>query len=325
MQNKIALEEHFATPETLGDSERYFPPAVWQRMYSALTDIHEKRLAEMDLHGIQTMLLSLNSPAIQAIYDTRQAIEVSCRTNDFLAEQVTRNPSRFQAFAALPMQDPAAAARELTRCVRDLGFKGALVNGFSQVGVEDSAVYYDLPQYEDFWATVEQLGVPFYLHPRDPLFSRQQHYEGHPWFVGPVWAFAVETSIHALRLMASGLFDRHPKLTIILGHLGEGITFNIWRADHRLKKDSRGMPAQRPLGDYFRENFFLTTSGNFRTPSLENAIAEIGVDRILFSADYPFENIADAANWFDKCAISDADREKIGHRNAARLFGLQRR
>ena len=322
MKNTIALEEHFATPETLGDSERYFPPAVWQRMYSALTDIHEKRIAEMDQHGIQTMLLSLNSPAIQAIHDTRQAIDISRRANDFLAEQVTRNPARFQAFAALPMQDPAAAARELSRCVSELGFKGALVNGFSQVEVEDSAVYYDLPQYEEFWATVEQLGVPFYLHPRDPLFSRQQHYEGHPWFVGPVWAFAVETSIHALRLMASGLFDRHPKLTIILGHLGEGITFNIWRADHRLKKDSRGMPAQRPLADYFREHFYLTTSGNFRTPSLENAIAEVGVDRILFSADYPFENIADAAAWFDNAAIRDADREKIGHSNAARLFGL---
>jgi gamma-resorcylate decarboxylase len=239
MTGKIALEEHFALAETLGDSERYFPPAVWQRMYGALTDIHEKRLAEMDQHGIETAILSLNSPAIQGIHDTRRAIEVARLTNDFLAEQVAKNPARFQGFAGLPMQDPDAAARELTRCVKELGFRGAMVNGFSQKGVEDSAIYYDIPQYEAFWATVEQLDVPFYLHPRDPLFSRQQHYEGHPWFVGPVWAFAVETSIHALRLMASGLFDRHPKLTIILGHLGEAIPFNIWRVDHRLRKDAR--------------------------------------------------------------------------------------
>ena len=159
------------------------------------------------------------------------------------------------------MQDPDAAAGELNRCVKELGFRGALVNGFSQKDVEDSAVYYDTPPYESFWATVERLGVPFYLHPRDPLFSRQQHYEGHPWFVGPVWAFAVETSIHALRLMASGLFDRHPKLTIILGHLG-------------------------------------------------------GADRILFSADYPFENMGDAAEWFDHASISEPDRVKIGRTNA---------
>ncbi len=189
MTGKIALEEHFALAETLGDSERYFPPAVWQRMYSALTDIHEKRLAEMDQHGIETAILSLNSPAIQGIYDTRRAIEIARIANDFLAEQVAKNPPRFQGFAALPMQDPDAAAREFTRCVKELGFRGAAVNGFSQKNVEDSAVYYDTPHYESFWATVEQLDVPFYLHPRDPLFSRQQHYEGHPWFVGPVWAF----------------------------------------------------------------------------------------------------------------------------------------
>jgi predicted TIM-barrel fold metal-dependent hydrolase len=322
MTGKIALEEHFALPETLGDSERYFTPDAWQRMYGALTDFHEKRLAEMDEHGIRTMLLSLNSPAIQAIHHTGQAIDIARLANDHLAAKVARNPARFQGFAALPMQDPDAAARELIRCVRELGFRGALVNGFSQVDVEDSAVYYDLPQYEDFWATVEQLGVPFYLHPRDPLFSRQQHYEGHPWFVGPVWAFAVETSIHALRLMASGLFDRHPKLTIILGHLGEGIPFNMWRVDHRLRKDSRGMPAQKPLAEYFRENFYLTTSGNFRTQTLLDAMSEVGADRILFSADYPFENVRDAAEWFDNASISEPDRVKIGRSNAERLFGL---
>jgi len=322
MTGKIALEEHFALAETLGDSQRYFPPAVWQRMYGALTDIHDKRLAEMDRHGVEWALLSLNSPAIQAIHDTRRAIEVARLANDFLAGQVVKNPARFQGFAALPMQDPDAAARELTRCVKELGFRGAMVNGFSQKDVEDSAVYYDLPQYESFWATAEQLAVPFYLHPRDPLFSRQQHYEGHPWFVGPVWAFAVETSIHALRLMASGLFDRHPQLTIILGHLGEGIPFNIWRADHRLRKDARGMPAKKPLAQYLRENFYLTTSGNFRTQTLIDAMLEVGTDRILFSADYPFENLSDAAEWFDNASISESDRVKIGRTNAAQLFKL---
>jgi predicted TIM-barrel fold metal-dependent hydrolase len=319
---KFVLEEHFALPDTIDDSERYFTPENWLKMRHRLVDIHEARLAEMDRHGIDLMILSLNAPAIQAVCDPRRAIELAHRANDYLAEQVAKHPKRFQGLAALPMQDPDAAAAEFTRCVKQLGFCGALVNGFSQLGHEDSAVYYDLPQYWPFWATVEQLGVPFYLHPRDPLPSRCQHYEGHPWFVGPVWAFAVETSIHALRLMASGLFDRYPKLQIILGHLGEGLPYNIWRADHRLSKDSRGMPAQKKLADYLRNNFYLTTSGNFRTQTLIDAILEVGSDRILFSADYPFEEIGEACQWFDHCSISETDREKIGAANARTLFGL---
>ena len=319
---RIILEEHFALPDTIDDSERYFTPQNWPKMRHRLVDLHETRIEEMDRHGIDVMILSLNAPAVQAVWDTQRAIDLARQANDYLAEQVARNPKRFQALAALPMQDPNAAASEITRCVRELGFRGALVNGFSQSGVMDSALYYDLPQYWPFWATVEQLGVPFYLHPRDPLFSRQQHYEGHPWFVGPVWAFAVETSIHALRLMACGLFDRHPKLQIILGHLGEAIPYNIWRADHRLAKDSRGMPAKRKLAEYLRENFYLTTSGNFRTPTLIDAMVEVGADRILFSADYPFEEIGEAVTWFDHASISETDREKIGSSNAQALFKL---
>ena len=319
---RIILEEHFALPDTIDDSERYFTPQNWPKMRHRLVDIHETRLEEMDRHGIDVMILSLNAPAVQAVWDTRRAIELARQANDYLAEQVARNPKRFQALAALPMQDPDAAAREMTRCVKELGFRGALVNGFSQSGVKDSALYYDLPQYWPFWATVEQLGVPFYLHPRDPLFSRQQHYEGHPWFVGPAWAFAVETSIHALRLMGCGLFDRYPKLQIILGHLGEAIPYNIWRADHKLAQDSRGMPVKRKLAEYLRENFHLTTSGNFRTPTLIDAMVEVGADRILFSADYPFEEIGEAVTWFDHASISETDREKIGSSNAQALFKL---
>jgi 2,3-dihydroxybenzoate decarboxylase len=220
------------------------------------------------------------------------------------------------------MQDPAAAAAELTRTVRELGFKGALVNGFSQVGTEDAVVYYDDPAYRDFWAAVEQLGVPFYLHPRDPLLSREPILEGHPWLQGSAWAFGVETAIHALRLMASGLFDRHPRLMIILGHLGEGIPYNVWRLDHRLSKSPRGIPAQRTMTEYLRSNFYLTTSGNFRTSTLVDAIAEVGVERILFSVDYPFEDTVDGTSWLDAAEMSDADRRAIGRDNARRLFEL---
>ncbi len=221
------------------------------------------------------------------------------------------------------MQDPEAAAEELTRCVEKLGFRGALVNGFSQIGDEDSAVFYDLPQYWPFWETAEKLGVPIYLHPRDPLPTRQQSYEGHPWFVGSkLGRSGVETAIHALRLMGSGLLDRYPKLTIILGHLGEGLPCSMWRVDHRLAKVPRGIPAEKSMGEYLRTNFYLTTSGNFRTQTLVGAILEIGSDRILFSADYPFEELGEAAAWFDHASISEPDRLKIGRTNAERLFKL---
>jgi 2,3-dihydroxybenzoate decarboxylase len=321
MQGKIALEEHMAIEETLGDSKQ-FMPQVWDELRSRLLDIHEKRLGFMDRHGIEMMILSLNSPAIQCIPNTKRAIEVARKANDILAEEVRKRPDRFAAFCALPLQDPEAATEELHRCMKDLGFKGANVNGFSQVAEGDSVVYLDLPQYLPFWAAVEKLDAPFYLHPRDPLPSRSQHYEGHPWFLGPTWAFAVETSIHALRLMASGLFDKHPRLKIILGHLGEGMPYSMWRVDHRLKINSRGIPAKKPLSEYFRTNFYLTTSGNLRTQTLLDALLELGADHLLFATDYPFEDVGEAADWFATTTISENDRMKIGRTNAIKLFQL---
>lgn len=322
MRDKIGLEEHFALPETLGDSEEYFTPDNWALMRQRLIDIQDKRLAEMDEQGIELTILSLNSPAVQAIPATGQAIDVARRSNDFIAEQVAKRPDRFRAFAALPLQDPEAATRELVRCVKELGLVGALANGFSQIAVEDSAYYLDLEQYRPFWKTVESLDVPFYLHPRDPLPSRCQIYEGHPWLLGSAWGFGVETATHALRLMGSGLFDECPRLTIILGHLGEGLPFSLWRVDHRVKTAPRGYPAKRTMQEYFSSNFYITTSGNFRTQSLIDCIIELGSDRILFSTDYPFERMADASTWFDGASISENDRRKIGRENALKLFKL---
>jgi gamma-resorcylate decarboxylase len=324
MQNKIGLEEHFAIPDTLQDSAGFVPGDYWRELSGRLLDIQERRLREMDENGMAMMLLSLNAPAVQAIPARDKAIEIAQRANDFLAEQVAIRPDRFQGLAALPMQDPEVATRELERCVRDLGFRGALVNGFSQVDTPENVVYLDDPRYEGFWAKVQELDVPFYLHPRNPLASWAQIYEGHPWLLGPTWAFGQETAVHALRLMASGLFDRHPKLKIILGHMGEGLPYSIWRVDNRNAwvKLPKGYPAKRPLGDYFRENFWLTTSGNFRTQTLIDAMLEVGADRILFSTDWPFENVDHAAQWFDHASISEADRLKIGRTNAMSLFKL---
>jgi 2,3-dihydroxybenzoate decarboxylase len=325
MEGKVGLEEHFATPETLNDSKGFLGDAVWPELERRLLDTQDYRLRQMDAHGMQMMILSLNAPAIQAIPEARRAIELARRANDFLAGEVAKRPERFQALAALPMQDPEAASRELVRCVKELKFRGALVNGFSQVGDPNSMVYLDLPQYRPFWAEVEALDVPFYLHPRNPLPSAAQIYEGHPWLLGPTWAFGQETAVHALRLMASGLFDAHPRLKIILGHLGEGLPYSIWRVDNRnaWTKQPPRYPARRKLGEYFQENFYLTTSGNFRTQTLIDAMLEVGADRIMFSTDWPFENVDHAAQWFDACSISEDDRRKIGRTNAVRLFKLE--
>jgi 2,3-dihydroxybenzoate decarboxylase len=325
MQGKIALEEHFAIEDTLMDSAGFLGEHVWDELKSRLLDIHVKRLGEMDKHGVEIMILSLNAPAVQAIPDRKRAIEVAKKANDYLAEQVAKNPKRFQAFAALPMQDPEAATREYERCIRQLGFVGALVNGFSQVDDPNSAVYLDEARYWDFWGVVEKLDYPFYLHPRNPIPSMAQIYEGHKWLLGPTWAFGQETAVHALRLMGSGLFDKYPGLKIVLGHLGEGLPYSIWRVDNRngWTKMKGNYPAKKKIGEYFQKHFWLTTSGNFRTQTLIDAMLEIGVDRILFSTDWPFENVEHAAIWFDNATISELDRRKIGRLNSAELFKLR--
>ena len=322
MDGKIALEEHFAVPETLGDSREHVRGGGWSILERRLLDLQHHRLSEMEQHGIGLAILSLNSPGIQAIPDPARATAVARRANNTPAAPMPKRPGPPPGFAALPMQDPEAAEAELTRAVVELGFKGAFVNGFSQVGDAETVAYYDHPAYLPFWARVQELDVPFYLHPRDPLPSREPIYDGHPWFLGSAWAFGVETAMHALRLMGSGLFDRYPRLTIILGHLGEGLPYSVWRLDHRLSVLPRGIPAKRTMTEYLRTRFYLTTSGHFRTPSLIDAMTEMGSERILFSVDYPFEETGDAATWFDEASIPEADRLKIGRLNAAALFKL---
>ncbi len=321
VDGKIALEEHFALPETVGDSSGFAPAEYWPELRLRLLDLHERRITEMDANGVEIMILSLNAPTVQAITDTAAAIELARRANDFLAEQVERRPDRFRAFAALPLQDPDAAAVELARCMA-MGFKGALVNGFSQAG--DAVLYYDLPMYRGFWAECERLDAPFYLHPRNPLPQDSAIYDGHSWLLGPTWAFGQETAVHALRLMGSGLFDEHPRLQIVIGHMGEGLPFSMWRIDNRNAwiKAPKSYPATRPIAEYFHANFHITTSGNFRTQSLVDTMLEVGSDRILFSTDWPFENVDHAAHWFDHASISECDRLKIGRTNAMSLFKI---
>lgn len=325
MDRKIGLEEHFAIAETLQDSAGFLPDDTWTELSARLMDDEDRRLREMDAHGMEMMILSLNAPAVQAIQDAKRANEIARRANDDLAEKIARRPDRFQGLAALPLQDPDAATVELTRAVKELGFVGVLANGFSQSDSEPGALlYYDLPRYRSFWAVCEELSAPFYLHPRNPLAQDARIYDGHPWLMGPGWAFAQETAVHSLRLMGSGLFDDHPGLRIVIGHMGEGLPFSIWRVDNHNSwvHAPSPQPAKKSFTEYFEENFYITVSGNYSTQAMVCSLQVIGADRILFSTDWPFENVDYSAEWFDKLEISETDRQKIGRLNAARLFDL---
>ena len=324
MKGKIAFEEHMAIDETVGNAKAFAGDSGrWDDFSLELLDVDEKRLAFMDKTGIELALLSLNAPGLQAIPDTEEAIELAGKANNKIAEAVTRHPGRYAGMAALPMQNPAAASAELERCVNELGFKGALVNGFTQKDEADSAIYYDITEYRDFWATVSALDVPFYLHPRMQIPAQARNYEGHPWLMGSPWGFAVETSIHALRLCGSGVFDDFPNLKIVLGHMGENIPFALWRIDERMRFSRRGYLGKRPLGDYFREHFHITVSGLFNDPAFRCALDVMGRERMYFSTDYPFARMEDAAGWYDATdVITDEERGQIGRSNAIELFKL---
>jgi gamma-resorcylate decarboxylase len=329
VRDKIALEEHvvlptLSAPGAAGSPGTSMDPAYFADLRQRLAD-SSKRLEEMDRFGIETMVLSLTQPGVQGIPDRTRAIEAASRLNDELAEVVAKRPRRFAAFASVAIQDPARAGDELERAVKQLSFRGALVNGYSNIGDADTAQYLDEEAVWPFWERVAALNVPVYLHPRDPLKNQQRIYQGYEALVSSPWGFGIETATHALRLIMSGLFDRFPGLTIIIGHLAEGLPFLLPRVEHRLRHaraDLRGRQT-RPMMSYLRENFFVTTSGTFRTAALLDTLLEVGSDRVLFSIDYPYENMQEQSQWFDSLPLSDGDLRKIGRDNAARLLGLE--
>jgi 2,3-dihydroxybenzoate decarboxylase len=322
MNNKIALEEHFSI-EGMTYKNDVMDAPTFAEVNRRLVETESLRIEAMDKAGIELSILSFFSPGIQAETEPDVAVEHAKRANDFLYDVIARHPDRYAGFAAVPLQDPDAAAGELERCVKELGFKGAMVNGYSNVENENTGEYTDEPKFEVFWAKVAELDVPVYLHPRDSLTNQQRIYEGHPELLSAAWDYGVETSIHALRLITSGVFDRHPGVNVIIGHLGETLPFGIWRVQHIIKRRGMCEDLEKSISGYLSNNFFITTSGNFSTPALLNAMLAVGSDRILFSTDYPYESAEEAAEWFDSCPISEPDRVKMGRENAAKLFDLE--
>ncbi len=315
---KIALEEHFYVDGFLysmkGDPDRY-DPEFYRYAIDRLPEFDALRLETMDQAGIEISVLSHFAPGVQGERDPAAAVKAARHGNDVLAGHVGRHPTRYRGFAMLPMQDPKAAAEELERAVRQLGFKGALVNGQTQ------GVYLDDARYLGFWERVAALGVPVYLHPGNPV-TVPPVFDGYPGLAGAMWGWTAETGGHALRLVLSGLFDRLPKLTIILGHMGETLPFLLWRIDSRFKILKPKVALKQPPSHYIRKNFMVTTAGTFAHDPLMCTIAALGDDRVMFSVDYPLEYSDEAAQFIDTAPVSEAVRAKICYGNAAGLLKI---
>jgi uncharacterized protein len=322
MMRTITLEEHYLSQAflELAGVDLGTQQAV-DMSAAAVTDLGEQRLNDMDAAGIDMQVLSHVLPTFDAIPVDRQ-VAIAARANDQAAAAVVANPDRFAAFAALPMGDVPAAVRELDRAVGELGFKGALVNG------REGGRFLDDPELFPILERIAALNVPLYLHPGLPSEPiRREYYSDLPPEVAyalaaPAWGWHAETGLHLLRMIATGTFDRLPGLQIIIGHMGEMLPFMIDRIDAYLTPPSRRNGLQRSIAETFRRNVWITTSGMFSTGPLRLLIDAIGIDRVLFSVDYPFCATTQGRDFLDQLPISTNDRAKISHRNAEKLLDI---
>lgn len=318
---KIALEEHFITSDFLDYTEEIdfsmMKPQMVNDFKSRLLDFDDLRISAMDKAGIDISVLSLTDPGVQGNLKKEIAVELAHKTNVFLAEKIAKNPKRFRGFATLAMQDPTEAAKELERCVREYHFLGALINGQTQ------GHYLDEKQFYPFWTKVEELNVPIYLHPGSPE-EMPLNYLDQEELAGALWGWTVETGTHALRLVFSGLFDRFPHIKIILGHMGESLPYLLWRLDSRWNILKHTINLKKPPSQYFKDNFYVTTSGMCSTGPLLCAIHELGEDRVMFSVDYPYESSEVASHFIEQAPLSDTVRKKIYYKNAQTILKLDK-
>jgi 2,3-dihydroxybenzoate decarboxylase len=311
----IALEEHYWDAEVAKnfDSADGRNPALRQR----LDDLGALRIKEMDEAGIAVQVISHGAPATQRM-DAATAVPLARRANDRLQEAVRAHPDRFAGFACLPTADPKAAADELERAVTKLGFKGAMVHGLT------NGVWFDDKRFRPIFERAQALDVPIYIHPAVPHPAVVEAYykdylKDYPQLLTAAWGFTVETATQGIRLVLSGVFDACPRLKIVLGHLGESLPFSAWRINMAL---SRGTDRPSAFRDTFCEHFWITTSGNFSTPALMCCIMEMGVDRILFSVDWPFVPNMPGSKWMADLPLGLEDRTKILSGNAKRLLRM---
>jgi 2,3-dihydroxybenzoate decarboxylase len=289
-------------------------PAWGAYINERLANLAGRRLEDMDSSGIDMQVLSLTVPGIQGMTDTGAAIAAAKRANDLVAEVVREHPARFAAFAALPCQDPAAAAAELERAVNKLGLRGALINGHTH------GVYLDHRKFWDLWELSESLHVPIYIHPADPPapFACCDGYR----LQGATFGWAFETGTHALRVILAGVFDRFPGARLMIGHMGEFLPFSLMRIDDRYDLYQADPVIAHPPSYYVKNNLLITTSGVNDTAALLCTLSVLGAERVLFAVDYPYQRNEPAVEFIDTVPISDHDRDLICHGNAERLLKL---
>jgi 2,3-dihydroxybenzoate decarboxylase len=313
MVKTVAIEEHFWIPklqtaETVGVDIKTQP-----RWVKALGDLGEQRLKEMDEAGIDLQVIAHAPPGAQN-FPPDQAVALACEANDTLHRAICAHPDRFAGFAALPTPDPEATAAELERAVTKLGFKGAMIYGLTHGAFTDE---------KRFWCIYERaaaLDVPIYIHPGPPHRAVvDAYFKDYPTMDGAGLGFTFETAAHAIRLSICGLFDKYPKLRLILGHMGEGLPFLLWRCDMALSRDKN---LKKKFRDYFREHFYITTSGNFSHPALLCTAMEMSTDRIIFAVDWPYASNMEAREFIDTAPLSPHDKEKILYHNVAKLLRL---
>jgi predicted TIM-barrel fold metal-dependent hydrolase len=316
----IGLEEHFATQALLNGPARAMVHSGFTGPLDELLDIGRQRVAAMDAAGVDVQVLSLNAPGAEPL-DATRAVTMARDTNDYLATAIGQHPDRLAGLATLPLSAPETAADELQRAVRELGFKGAMINGHSQ------GRYLDDEFFSPILAKAQELRVPLYLHPTPPPQPViDASYTGN--FTPEVgfrlatagWGWHHETGTHALRIVLGGVFDRFPDLQVILGHHGEVIPFLLPRIERGFPDEVTGL--QRPLRSYLRENFYYTFGG-WNWSSMFTVLRHLAdIDRILFSTDYPYGSMEEAYAFLTQLEVSEPERELIAHGNAERLLNM---
>jgi predicted TIM-barrel fold metal-dependent hydrolase len=319
----IGAEETFSTPELLQlNSINKDHRAYLEEI--GLSNLDKRRIDDMDTGGLNVQILSAHTPSVQNVPGKR-GIDFAYRLNRGLVDgPIAKYPGRFRAFATLPLQSPEAAADELERSVKEDGFLGALTNGHI------TKKYLDHPDFEPVLARAQALDVPIYLHPGYPakeIFqiyystTRSQYTEDlQPYiFSGSGYGWHQEVLIQCIRMIAYGVFDRFPKLKIIIGHMGEGLPFYYKRIIDDMGEPTKNS-LKKPLEQYFQENFWVTTSAFPQTELLDLLLKFISVDRVLFATDYPFADIKAQTDWFRGVDLPREDKEKIAFRNAEKLF-----
>ena len=298
----------------LGQSERA------TALVDRIQDLGPRRIADMDATGIARQLIFLSSPGVQ-VFDAGTAVSLSREFNDELGEAIARHPTRYSGLAAIAPQDPRAAAKELERAVRTLGLKGAVVNSHTQ------GEYLDDPKFWEIFEAAQALDVPVYLHPNTPPPEMIAPFLPRG-LDGAVFGFAVETGLHLLRMIVGGVFDRFPKLKMVVGHLGEGLPFFLFRIDFmhaamvRAGRYPGAQPLKRKPSEYFRSNIWVTTSGMQWAPAILFAIQVLGIERVMYAMDYPYQFVPDEVKVTDELPVTEADRDKLYRANAERVFQL---